>query len=237
MNIYIDVGNTNIKITFEDNTLIFKTHNQKIIKEIKNQLSFKRPISNIYGTCVVPQMKKILEKYFMKISGKSISWINRDYKLNVDISINDNLGSDLIAISAYASENYKNVIIVNLGTATTFSHIKNNKLMGVNISPGIELQYNSLINNASLLKKNKLQYINKSIGTNTNESISIGIINSAIETIKAMCLKIDKKAEVVISGGNAVYIFDHIEYKYIPEVTTLGIKKIFLLNEKQKIII
>ena len=151
-------------------------------------------------------------------------------KLNIDHP--KLLGKDLVALSAYAASKGKNVIVVNFGTANTIIHVKNNTLNGAVISPGIKTQYDALIKNTSQIHDIILTNSKKAIGKNTQEAVSLGIINITYKGIESIIKEIDPLASVYYSGGNAALFKSLLGYEYVEEATLLGIELIKRKNEK-----
>ena len=152
--IVIDVGNTNIVFGFYSKDKLTKVirlktekklnkknkelsdffkSNKKIFKNVKNKVCIL--------SSVVPSINVIFKKYFQ--INKYNFYIVNPKKIPFDGKVNYNLnqiGSDRIANYAYVySNNVKNSIIIDFGTATTIDVIKNNEYSGGLIFPGINL--------------------------------------------------------------------------------------------------
>ena len=143
------------------------------------------------------------------------------------------IGSDIISLSAFVADKTENGIIVNLGTATTITHIKKKMMLGTIFAPGIAIGAESLIKNASKLHEINMNLINKTLGNNTEECLSIGILKGHIHMIRGFIREIDSDADVFISGGNSKLVKDMIAATYVKEATIEGIKVIERFNEKQ----
>ena len=235
--IYIDIGNTNIKICYKNKILRLKTKKTYTINSLfmnfPNELKIM-DINNIFASNVIFNFKNIFDKLFIKHFKCSITWVNYLTKTNIKLDIDNpkEIGSDLISIATYGSYRYNEVIVINLGTTITYTYIENKCLKGVIISPGIFTQYNSLMNSTSQLQNIKLKYINKLYGKNTEESISIGIINNTCEIIKKTIKKINPKSKVIISGGDMNLFKNILNFEFIPEVTIEGLKIIKEINNE-----
>ena len=237
-NIYIDVGNTKIKINYnKDNYIMYFTNKinnySDLLKKISNDLKLS-DIGNVYLSSVVPAKTLLLIKVSKILWKREPILISNKLKINVKYNIDNinKLGSDLLCLSEFINTKGNNIIIVNLGTATTILHVKNNIFEGAIISPGLTSSFIGMINKASLLNEINLNTTNNNIGKNTNEAISIGLLNGHYEMIKGLIKKIDKSATVYISGGDYTLIKDLCNYIYVKEATIEGMKIVAKLNEK-----
>ena len=236
MNLYIDIGNSYIKFSVLDNdikTFKYKTKDDYssdslfsiLSDDLKNSM-----FENVYIVSVVPKMESLIIELSNKFFNKEPRMVSHPMKMGINVKTKNpkEVGSDLVCLAAYASSICDNAIIVNMGTATTLTHVKNNELIGVNILPGIELQINSLINNAAKISDMNLKVKNSWIGKDTEESISIGILNAQLEIIKIMTKSIDSNANVIVSGGNSKYFINDLpnEFTLVEEATTLGMMEI-----------
>lgn len=235
-NLYIDVGNTMIKINYQlDNIDKYvsyytnkKINNQTFSNSIKN-IQFK----NVYLCSVVPVVTPIMEKLIQDIWNIKPIIINRE--INIPIYITDlnkrEIGGDIIAIGAFIDSQTQNGILVNLGTTTTIIHVKNHKLQGVIICPGLMSSFKEMISKASQLREFTPKIFNMNIGINTKSAISIGVLNGHYEMVNSLISKIDPKARVYISGGDAKQILPLSKYIYVKEATIKGMKILGKLNE------
>ncbi len=119
----------------------------------------------------------------------------------------ETLGADRIADATAAIRDYPlPVIIVDLGTATTFSVINNKGVfLGGAICPGITTSFRALTEKAAQLKGYNLDLPEKVIGTNTADCINSGIIAGHASLIDGMVKRIEEETHdrytVVLTGG------------------------------------
>ena len=242
MELFIDIGNTNIKVHYKlkekEYYLNFPTKEKYTPDTFFNLLPRElqqAKISQAYICSVVPIQSNVIEgmiKRIWKIVPKLIQYpIKTGIKINTDNP--KNVGADLVAMAAYVANNKSEAIVVNMGTATTIIYVKNSSLEGAIIMPGIEVSYESLISNASKLNDIKLKVNNKNrIGKNTDEAISLGVLEGHSEAIKGLVKKINKDCHVYLSGGNSKKIKELLpKYEYIKEITIQGMKVIRSLND------
>ena len=127
--------------------------------------------------------------------------------MKVNIDNPKELGPDRIAnsVGGYKKIN-KEVVIVDLGTATTFDIVNQNKeYLGGSIAPGIKISLDALISRTSSLKSVELKEPSKAIGKNTYEAIQSGLVLGHASMIDSMLEKIVLESQlspgVVITGG------------------------------------
>ena len=86
--------------------------------------------------------------------------------IKIKIDNKNEIGTDLLANAVEASSIYKsNVIIVDFGTALTFTVVSASKeILGVNIVPGLQTAISSLYKNTAKLPQIELLLPNKVIG-------------------------------------------------------------------------
>lgn len=237
MKLFIDIGNSYIKIAYKNEILRYPTKVNYSLDSFllllpKNLKESK--IQRILISSVVPSITSTIKE--MAIKNWKIDPIMIEYPIKTGIKLMaDNpkeVGSDLVCTAAYAASKTNEAIVVNIGTATTISHVKDKALQGTIICPGLQTSYNALTKMASKLNEITLKISNKNIGRSTEESISIGVLNGHAEMIRALVKKINiNNATVFLSGGASVLIKELLpEYEYVNEVTIEGMKVIEKLN-------
>ena len=224
-----DIGNTFIKLSVLDgNFKIKKVYNLKTKKIFKKNLKkiflnkiIKNNINkNILFSSVVPKALNEIKKYLSKKKLKVLEIKQLKIKeiLKINIKNYSQLGSDRIA-NAIGSFKYRNCVIIDFGTATTFDILKNNVYVGGVISPGINLSILNLNKSTALLPLLNLKKIQKSYGKNTQEALNAGflwgyegLINNIINKI-TLKTKVDYK--VILTGGYAKLFRRYIKNKTI----------------------
>lgn len=243
MKLYFDIGNTNIKIHYslngKDKYFNYETKSDYSADSFWNllpeELKSSRPTS-AFICSVVPSKEstivELVEKYFR------LNPVILQYPLKTGVKIKaaepKNVGADLVALAAFASSKAKEAIMVNMGTATTIIYVKDSTLEGAIISTGLGLSLNALISNAAKLNDIKLEVTNEmTIGRNTNEAISIGILKGHVKMIEGLVEDISKDIPVFISGGHSKKVTHLLpgEFTHVNEATIEGMKIIEKLNE------
>ncbi|CAM9114299.1 type III pantothenate kinase [Mycoplasma marinum] len=240
MKLYFDIGNTNIKLNFrekeEEKYFSFKTKDENItIDSFFNMLPeniIQNNVEKVFITSVVPRltslMTRMVKKYF-QIEPKILAF---PIKTGLKINATDpkTIGADLIALSVFAASKSNNSIIINLGTSTTITHIENKDVKGFIIAPGIQGSFESLIDNAAKLPEINLNPIDKVLGNNTSECLSIGVLKGHSHMLKGFIREIDRNADIFISGGHSYLVEKYIPGIFIEEATIKGMKVLEELN-------
>ncbi|TCG10749.1 type III pantothenate kinase [Mycoplasma todarodis] len=241
MKLYFDIGNTSIKMNFnyenKEYYVSFTTRNHYSPDSLFSYLPDVVKNANIESamiSSVVPKQLGIVEGMIKKYFNIRPTVITFPIKVGVKLNATNpkTIGSDIISLAAFAASKSDNAIILNLGTATTITHVKDKTMLGTIIAPGILIGSETLVNNASKLHEVNLKLTNKKIGNNTEECLSIGILKGHIHMIRGFIKEIDQDADVFISGGNSKLIKDRIAATYVKEATIEGMKVIEKLNEK-----
>ncbi len=238
-----DIGNTYIKLSvLNDNLKMEKIYNietNKILnKNYKNNFfrRFNRRTykKNILFSSVVPKAFKKIKDILTKKSFKVFEIKNLKIKkiLKIKIRNYNQLGSDRVS-NALGSLNYKNTIVIDFGTATTFDIIEKGTYEGGVISPGVNLSISNLNNSTALLPLLKLKNSQNSYGKNTHEALNAGFIWGYQGLINNIIKKISSKRKInykiILTGGYAKLFKKHIRYKTIIDqnITIKGIIKAY----------
>nr|WP_307774628.1 type III pantothenate kinase [uncultured Cetobacterium sp.] len=250
----VDIGNTHIVTGLIDETgkvlLSFRvSSNEKMTEDqffsyLKNISDFNGiEIKNLNGiiiSSVVPNLISIFQflgrKYF------NIEPMVVDLNLNMPFTFADHLqvtgfGPDRIIDIAQAVIDFpnRNLVIFDLGTATTYEVLKDGVYIGGGILPGIEMSINALFGNTARLPKVKFSTPESVLGKNTQEQIQAGIFYGYAGQIKNIILEIKKHVEdpyVIATGGLGKILFAEIQEidEYIPELSLRGLYSLYKMN-------
>ncbi len=238
-----DIGNTFIKLSIlNDRFKIKKSYNletKKIFQNKFKKIFFKKIIKknlnhNVLFSSVVPKAYKVIKSYLSQKNLKvfEIKELKIKKILKIKMKNYHQLGSDRIS-NAIGSLNYRNCLIIDFGTATTFDILKNNVYEGGVISPGINLSISNLNKSTALLPLLNLKNVQKSYGKNTQEALNAGflwgyegLINNIIKKI-ILKTKVDYK--IILTGGYAKLFSKYIKKETTVDqnITIKGIAKIF----------
>lgn len=249
MLLIVDIGNTNINFAVSDNqniTNIFRLETDITLSkdDYKSKLGklSEYDISGCIIASVVVELSEIIKESIDDILGIN-SIIFDSAKMNTGITIvaphPEQAGADRIANTLAARKYPKPLIVVDLGSATTFDIVdKNGCFSGGVIMPGINMQLKALKDNTSLLPEIKASASHSAIGNDTESCILSGVIRGhacAIEGLLKQCEReIGEKVYVVATGGLSGLVSDYMDRKFDeinPNLTLEGIKMLYELNK------
>jgi type III pantothenate kinase len=149
------------------------------------------------------------------------------------------VGADRIADAAAAHHLYGGpVIIIDLGTATTFGIVsKEGDYIGGIIATGIATAAEALFTRTAQLPRVELAHPKHVIGTNTVAAVQSGIIYGYASLVEGMLTRIQKelgeKALVVATGGYAELIAKETKVIDVvnPDLTLIGLRLIYEMNK------
>ncbi len=225
----IDIGNSNIVIGLIDKQGVINKECYETSKEIQYEEYIRKIIgsNNITGiiiSSVVPKINEIIEQTAINICGKTPIFVNSELNLGLTIKYDNpqKLGADLISVAVGAVAKYKGpVIVIDIGTATTFSVINGNKeYLGGMIAPGPHTSMKALATMTAQLPEIELISTNKVIGTNTIDCMKIGIMTSHAAMIDGMLERVlnelnENEVKIIATGGGAKKIIDMCTHKII----------------------
>lgn len=244
----VNIGNTNINLgLFDDDILVsnFRISVKKwrqdecFIEEAWNNIS-KNGIEDIIIASVNPGAESIFCKWLKAEYDKPPLKIGSDIqsKIHMDVKAPEKVGIDRIANStaAYRRIN-KGVIVVDMGTATTFDVVSNKGIyLGGVIAPGLRMGANSLYTETQQLPLVEARKIKPVLGKNTTDAMISGIYWGFTGSVKLILERLIDEMEfkpiVIATGGDAELIAETVEYisEVIPNLTLEGIKIIYMEN-------
>lgn len=151
----------------------------------------------------------------------------------------EKVGKDRIVDAAAAAEYYPlPALTVDMGTATTFNVIDENKrFLGGLICPGLTTGLRALSERCAQLPSVRLASPKTAIGTNTTECMVNGAVLGAAATIDGIAAKVEaqlgRPITVVVTGGLARFVVPHCQRKveYEPELLFQGLAAIYKENQ------
>ena len=237
-----DIGNTSTRICLFDKSKILKSiiiETKKIflrgyIKKIIKKLSKKNVKKEILFSCVVPLALKEIKKIFKKSNFKVFEVKNLNLKKIIKINVKNinQIGSDRIVNSIKGKE-FKDCLIIDFGTATTFDIVKNGIYDGGVIAPGVKLSIKNLSQSTALLPMFDLKNQQKSYGKNTKDALNAGFIWGYEGLINNIINKITKnwkiKYKIILTGGYANLFKKIIKRRTIVDqnITIKGVSKVY----------
>ena len=237
-----DIGNSSTRICLFNKSkiiksVIFETKDIFIngnVKKTFNKLIKKNLKKNILFSSVVPlafkQLKKILKKTNYKVLEIKSLKLNKLIKLNIK-NINQ-LGSDRI-VNSIEGKKFKNCLIIDFGTATTFDIVKKGVYEGGVIAPGVKLSIKNLSQSTALLPMFDLKNTKKNYGKNTKDALNAGFIWGYEGLINNIMNKITRNwkmnYKIILTGGYANLFKKIIKRKTIVDqnITIKGVSKVY----------
>lgn len=151
------------------------------------------------------------------------------------------IGSDLVANASAAYFEYKKTcIVVDFGTALTFTTVSDNgTILGVSIAPGLKTAIRSLSQNTAKLFDVPLEMPASALGKNTVTAIQSGIMFGYEGLVRNVVAKIKEELNmdclVIATGGLSSQItsLKDLFYSIEPHLTIDGLRRIGeLINSK-----
>jgi type III pantothenate kinase len=251
----IDAGNSNVVFALYDekagrwtNQFRLETHTPRLISQLSKKVPLyflehgilPSQIEKIGFSSVVPEVNLHITQFCQSYFGLAPYLISAESYNTLPVkSLRPNeIGSDLMCnVMAAFSKFFKPVIIVDFGTALTFTAVDaDGKILGVNIVPGLKTAIKSLFANTSKLPEVELKLPQSALGQNTIHAIQAGVLYGYTGLVKGM---IETMAEesglqftVVATGGLAAILttlketFDEVN----PNLTLEGLRLIAEAN-------
>ena len=237
-----DIGNTSTRVCLLNeskilHSIIFDTKKiflKGFFKKTINRFSKKNLKSEILFSCVVPLALKEIKKNLKKTNYRVLEIKSLNLKKMIKINIKNfkQLGSDRIVNSIKGKE-FKNCLIIDFGTATTFDIVKNETYEGGVIAPGIKSSIKNLSLSTALLPMFNLTNQKKSYGKNTIDALNSGFIWGYEGLINNIIYKITNnwkmKYKIILTGGYANLFKKIINRRAIVDqnITIKGVSKVY----------
>lgn len=242
-----DVGNTNLSFgisdgkdildTFRLNTDVSKTADEYWI-QMKHLIT--KDITEIAISSVVPRitekLKDIAHKHFHLeplVVGPGVKT-----GLNVKTDHPREVGADLICDAVGVEEFNKPMLIVDLGTAIKYIYVKNKTILGVIITPGVNISIKALVGNTALLPDIDIEIPKKVLGTNTISCMQSGVTYGVAAQVDGLIERISEEVkepfDVILTGGLSQTIAPLCKHPLTrdPDLVLKGLLSIFNRNQK-----
>ena len=237
-----DIGNTSTKICLLEQSKIIKSisiSTKKIflkgfIKKIIKRLNKKNLRKEILFSCVVPLVLNKIKKDLNNTGFKVLEIKSFNLKKIIKINIQNikQLGSDRI-VNSIEGKKFRNCLVIDFGTATTFDIIKNGIYEGGVIAPGVKLSIKNLSQATALLPIFDLKSNQKRYGKNTKDALNAGFIWGYDGLINNIINKITKNwkmnYKIILTGGYANLFKKIIKRRTIVDqnITIKGVSKVY----------
>jgi len=251
----IDAGNTQIAGgLFDNNKLVLQfrhtsasgTSSDEIgifLRSVLRENGFDWNQIEKIGVCsVVPSINHSLSSAFVKYFNQNALFIQAGIKTGLKLKYSNpkEIGADRIAgaMGAVFLHPEKNIIVIDMGTATTIDVVTAQKeYLGGAILPGLKISVNALSNGTAKLPSVEIAKPEHICGTSTIEAIQSGIYYGNVGAIKEFCSQYEKrvfkgnKPYIIGTGGLSKIFEDQNLFNEIsPELVLLGIKRALELN-------
>ncbi len=250
----VDIGNTSIafgvfeneklRATWRIATVIHRMADEYavlLLNLLRHQGLDTSDIKEVALCSVVPPLTATFEELFQRYFNISPLVVVAGVKTGVRIHVDNprEVGADRIVDAAAAHYLYRGpVIVVDLGTATTFDTVsKEGDYLGGAIAPGISTAAEALFTRTAMLPRVELVRPKRAIGTNTIAAMQSGIIFGYVGLVEGVVARIQQelgeKAKVVATGGYAgliakeTTVIDEVN----PDLTLVGLRLIYLMNK------
>lgn len=229
MILLIDIGNTLTKIALGDQTnnhvsaiKAIATKDRSWDKIIQKMLLTKKTkIDQVVICSVVPEKLPTISKLVAVIFKLKPIIVNYNLAKWLPLKFEANykeMGSDLIALAVAGHHLFANSTIISIGTATTYTVVKDDNLKGVIIGPGFTSTKNSLANDAAQIKSFQISKYSSVLGKSTKHALSVGFGNGFAYMINDTITEINKelksKQKTIITGGSFQELKPFINFKY-----------------------
>ncbi len=222
----IDIGNSNIgwgifqksklKTFWRTATVRDKTSDEWGLEAslFLQKLGAEKLIKKIDGiaiSSVVPPLNSPFQEMCQKYFCCSPRFAGESLKIPLSISTDhpEEVGADLLVGAYSAFKQYGGpVIVVDFGTATTFSAVsKKGEFLGTSIAPGIAISAEALFSRAAKLPRVQITAPPSPIGKNTihcmQSGLLYGFVGQAEKIIQMIKKELGNNVKVVATGGLA----------------------------------
>ena len=254
MLLVVDIGNTTINMgVFDDDKLKASWHMATTIDRMADEYAAlllellhhqslaAASIKKVALCSVVPPLTATFSELFQRYLNISPLVVEAGVKTGVRIRMDNprEVGADRIVNAAAAHHLYKGaVIIVDLGTATTFDTVsREGDYLGGAIAPGIVTATETLFSRAAMLPQVELARPQRAIGTNTVDAMKSGIVFGYVGLVEGIVARIQQElgepTKVVATGGYAELIAGETDIidAVNPDLTLIGLRLIYYMNK------
>ncbi|MEL7118093.1 MAG: type III pantothenate kinase [Bacteroidota bacterium] len=252
MQIAIDIGNSNVVVgifnednwqhlwrvpTKVDHTALIMYESQLSDHLLESGINIDA-IEQVIISSVVPDLNDIFLRLSPLLFRQKAILIRPEIYNHLPIIIDRprELGTDLLANSLAATQIYKrDAIVVDFGTALTFTTVKaNGDILGVAIAPGLKTAINALYSNTAQLPEVPLELPATPVGVNTTHAIQSGILIGYIGLVKHLLSETKREVGadyITIATGGLSSILHPLKDQFDQIDTELTLKGIKLVGD------
>lgn len=191
-------------------------------------------VQRVVMSCVVPALASKFEIIVLQLFGQTALVLGPQVYAQLPVKTRSpyEIGSDLVANAMAGWTHYKgDCVIVDFGTALTFTTVVQDTIHGVAIAPGIKTAVKALSSNTAKLFDVPLEMPESVFGKDTIQAIQAGILMGYDALVRGMISKIKielqhDKIPVVATGGLASIItsLHDVLDSYSPTLTLDGLQ-------------
>ncbi|MDQ7822145.1 MAG: type III pantothenate kinase [Candidatus Eremiobacteraeota bacterium] len=189
-------------------------------KFIREKAVPKDKITTIGISNVVPRLNSLLDEAVRELFGIAPFFVGHSHTdlITLDIETPSELGADLVAAAVAAYRKHRDsLIIIDMGSATTFSHITGEgSFQGVIICPGLRMGAEFFSARIPYLPEVKLAVPQKLLGRNSVESIQSGLMLGHIAMLEGIVRRLQehygRPGKVIACGGFAHVLRSHLPF-------------------------
>ena len=254
----IDIGNTTVALGgIRDGRVCFVAHMDTV--RTRTAAEYRAEMEKVFShrrhpekpirfegavlTSVVPQITGALAECARHYTGKKPVIVSPDICTGLTMGVPDPhaVGKDRLVDAAYAAANFPlPVVTVDLGTATTFNVVDENRVFrGGVICPGLSTGLRALGERCAQLPQVRLSSPKTAIGVNTESCMLSGSVLGTAVLLDGITQRIEEElgrpATLVVTGGLAKYVTPLCRHPltYDPELLMKGLALLYQLNAPQ----
>lgn len=251
----IDIGNSHIVLgCIEDDNILFEARmatdrvrtSDQYCADLKSLLElYEVDLTKIEGTIissVVPPVLNAITEAVRKLIDKRCFIVGPGLKTGLNIRIDNpaEVGSDLIVAAVAGMKEYGTpLIIIDMGTATTFSVVDRDKAyLGGAICPGVMISLDALTSRTAQLPGIGLNIPKRVVGKNTVDCMQSGLLYGTAAMLDGMIDRTEAElgypTTVLATGGLSKFILPLCKRKivYDGDLLLKGLNIIYKLNTK-----
>ena len=217
MNVVVDAGNTRMKYAFFDDDRFVEARycadglEQEVVKRKNAGTRIHLLLS---GSGRIPEEMRLRLRAVADAFWEASSAM--DLPLKIGYATPGTLGFDRIAVCTGAMKLFPGhpLLVIDSGTCITFNYVDaSGVFLGGTISPGLELRFKSLHQHTARLPQVAPEMEYGGVGTTTEEAIRNGVMEGMLFEVESYIRRFrerERAAEIVITGGNARFLENHL---------------------------
>ena len=238
--IVVDIGNSSIKVGVPAEAKSWKLNWSGQIDQL--------PVDSLLGSsadwwiCSVNQTKLNSLKSWLETNrpADTVQIVDHAHiSIAVEVDFPQRVGIDRLVAAQMASVQYpgQDLVVVDAGTAVTIDAFADGKFVGGTISPGSQIEFQSLLEKADQLPLIEGRALPDSvIGKSTEAAIQAGVMLGQVGSITYLVSEINKllnTPQVVVTGGGIMPLQKRLpdSWHYVPTLVLDGVRMIAVDSE------